>query len=306
MQWILREMKHIRRNKELLLLSLPGFIYKFIFYYLPLIGLVIAFKKYNYVKGLIGSPWVGFKNFDFFFKSEWAWRVTRNTVLYNLAFIVLTTIIALALAIMMNELSKRWFKIHQTILFLPYFLSWVVVGYIANGFLDFEHGAVNTLLSSFGIEAKNWYQEAKYWPAIIILVQLWKAAGFQTLVYFAGIIAIDPSYYEAARMDGATKWQMVRGITIPLLMPLVIIMFIVSIGGIFRADFGLFYYIPHDSSFLYPATDVIDTYVVRTLRTLGDLGMSTAVGFYQSVVGLVVVIVTNFIIRKINDENALW
>lgn len=306
MNWIARELKHVRKNRELILLSLPGAVYKLIFYYLPLVGLLIAFKKYNYSKGLLGSEWVGFKNFDFFFSSSLAWRVTRNTILYNIAFMALTTVAALALAVMLNELTKRWFKVHQTILFLPYFLSWVVVGYITSGFLDYEHGAVNTLLSSFGFEPRNWYQEAGYWPAIIIIVQLWKAVGFQTLVYFAGIVAIDPSYYEAARMDGASKWQMIRNITIPLLTPLVVILLIVGVGSIFRADFGLFYYIPGDSSFLYPVTDVIDTYVVRTLRTIGDVGMSTAVGLYQSVVGFVLVLAANYIIRKINEENALW
>lgn len=303
---ILRELKYVRKNKELILLSLPGAVYKFIFYYLPLLGLLIAFKKYNYAKGLLGSDWVGFANFKFFFTSDAAWRVTRNTLLYNVSFIALTTLVALTLAVMMNELSRKWFKVHQSILFLPYFLSWVVVGYIAMGFLDYQHGAVNTIMQLLGKEPANWYQEARYWPAILILVQLWKAAGFQTLVYYAGIVTIDPSYYEAAKMDGATKRQMVRHITIPSLVPLIVILLIVAVGGIFRADFGLFYYIPNDSSFLYPVTDVVDTYVVRTLRSIGDLGMSTAVGLYQSVVGLVFVVFTNCLIRKINSENALW
>ncbi|MBB6734609.1 ABC transporter permease [Cohnella zeiphila] len=306
MNWMTRELKHLRKNKELILLSLPGLAYKFIFYYLPLVGLLIAFKNYRYDKGLFGSAWVGFEHFKFFFTSDVSWRVTRNTVLYNLSFIVLNTVIALALAVLMNELTKRWFKVHQTILFLPYFLSWVVVGYITSGFLDYEHGAVNTLIAKFGWNPVNWYQEASYWPFILILVELWKAVGFQTLVYYAGIVAIDPSYYEAARIDGATKWQMIRGITIPMLTPLIVILFILGVGGIFRADFGLFYYVPNDSSFLYPVSDVVDTYIIRTLRSIGDVGMSTAIGLYQSVVGLVCVVAANFIVRKINDENALW
>jgi putative aldouronate transport system permease protein len=165
---------------------------------------------------------------------------------------------------------------------------------------------MNTIFQSFGIEPISWYQEAKYWPFIIILIHVWKAAGFQTLVYYAGILAIDPGYYEAAKIDGATKWHMIRHITLPQLVPLVVILTIVAIGGIFRADFGLFYFIPNDVSFLYGATDVIDTYVYRMLRSIGDLGMSTAIGLYQSIVGFVLVVITNTIVRRINDDNALW
>lgn len=306
MQWLIREWKHVKKNRELLYLSLPGFVYKFIFYYLPLVGLVIAFKKYQYDKGIFGSDWVGFDNFAFFFKSDTAMRVTRNTILYNAGFIVLTTVVALVLAILMGELGKRWFKFHQTVLFLPYFLSWVVVGYIATGFMDYDHGAINTLLGTIGAGKVDWYRESQYWPFLLNAIQLWKAIGFQTLIYYAGIVAIDPGYYEAARIDGATKWQLIRNITLPMLVPLIVILLIIAVGGIFRADFGLFYFIPNDSSFLYPVTDVIDTYVYRSLRTIGDLGMSTAVGLYQSLVGLILVLATNTIIRKINDNNALW
>ena len=301
-----REWRHLKKNKTLLAMSLPGIVYKLVFFYVPLVGLVIAFQKYNYDLGIFGSEWVGFQNFRFFFLSDQALRVTRNTLLYNAAFIVTTTVAALALAVMLRELTRRWFKFQQTVLFLPYFLSWVIVGYITLGFLDYENGALNTLLAAAGWEPVNWYQDAKYWPFILILLHLWKAVGFQTLVYYAGIVAIDPGYYEAARMDGATKWQMTRHITLPLLIPLAVILLIVAVGGIFRADFGLFYFIPNDVSFLYPATDVIDTYVYRMLRSVGDLGMSTAIGLYQSVVGLVLVLATNAIIRRINDENALW
>ncbi len=306
MNWLSTEWKHLRKNRELVFLSLPGFVYKLVFFYLPLFGLVIAFKKYRYDKGIWGSEWIGLNNFKFFFQSDTAFRVTRNTILYNAAFIVLTTVGALVLAVMLNQLTKRWFKFHQTVLFLPYFLSWVVVGYITLGMMDYEHGALNTLLSTFGFEPVNWYFDAKFWPAILILVHLWKAIGFQTLVYYAGIVAIDPSYYEAAKMDGASKWQMVRNITLPILVPLIVILFIVALGAIFRADFGLFYFIPNDSSLLYPVTDVVDTYVYRALRSLGDLGMSTAVGLYQSVVGFILVMIANYVIRKFNDDNALW
>jgi putative aldouronate transport system permease protein len=300
------EWKHLKRNRELFVMSLPAIVYKLIFNYLPLLGLVIAFKNYRYDLGIWASEWVGFKNFQFFFKSDAAFTVTRNTILYNLSFILLTLVIALSLSILLNELSRKWIKLHQTILFLPYFLSWVVVGYVVFGFLDHKNGFMNVLLEMLGQQPIKWYEQAQYWPFIIVLTQIWKAVGFSTLIYFAGIISIDTSYYEAAKIDGASKWQMIRRITIPLLTPLIIILFIVDVGKIFRADFGLFYFIPNDTSFLYNATDVIDTYVYRSLRVVGDMGMSTAIGLYQAVIGFILVLLANWIIKKINADNALW
>jgi putative aldouronate transport system permease protein len=305
-QMLQRELKHFKRNKELFMMSLPAILYKLIFNYLPMIGLVIAFKQYRYDLGIWGSEWIGFKNFAFFFKSDAALTVTRNTILYNISFILLTLVCALTFAILLNEISRRWIKVHQTILFLPYFLSWVVVGYVVFGFLDHKNGFMNVILQSFGDQPIKWYEQAKYWPFIIVLTQIWKGVGFSTLIYYAGILSIDSSYYEAAKIDGASKWQMIRHITIPLLTPLVVILLIVAIGSIFRADFGLFYFIPNDTSFLYNATDVIDTYVYRSLRVVGDIGMSTAIGLYQSVVGFILVLVSNWVIKKINSDNALW
>lgn len=301
-----KEWRMFKKNRELFLMSLPGVLFKFIFSYLPLIGLLIAFKQYRYDLGLWGSEWVGFKNFAFFFRSDSAFIITRNTILYNMGFIVAGTIVALLLAILLNAVTRRFLKVYQTILFLPHFLSWVVIGYIVIAFLDHKNGFLNELLTGFGVDPIKWYQEAEYWPVIIILAQLWKTVGFATLIYYAGIIGIDSSYYEAATIDGATRFQMVRKITLPLLTPLIIILFIVDMGKIFRSDFGLFYFIPNDSSFLYGVTDVIDTYVYRSLRVAGDLGMSTAVGLYQSVVGFILVVSTNAIIKKINRDNALW
>lgn len=306
------EYQLFRKNRELFWLTMPTLLFVFIFSYLPLAGLIIAFKKYNYTQGILGSKWVGLKNFDFFFSSETAFRITRNTILYNASFIVLTTIIAVALAVMLNEISGRWIKVHQTILFLPFFLSWIVVSYVVLGFLDYgdnmvhANGLLNRLLEGFGFDSIKWYQEARYWPVILVLVQLWKAVGFSTLIYYAGIIGIDSSYYEAAKIDGASKLQMATKITVPLLAPLIIILFIVDVGKIFRADFGLFYFVPNDVGFLYSTTDVIDTYVYRSLRVSGDIGMSTAVGLYQSVVGFVLVLATNYVIKKINSDHALW
>jgi putative aldouronate transport system permease protein len=309
--WLMKSLnrtrrKEFRRNRELFLLSLPAVFYKLLFFYFPLVFLIVAFKNYRYDLGLWGSKWVGFENFKFFFSSNAGWIVTRNTVLYNLSFMVLTTLCALLMALGMNELKRKWVKLHQTVLFLPYFLSWVVIGYIVLGFLDHQNGVVNQLLLGWGFSAVSWYQEAGYWPFLLILVHLWKAIGFSTLIYYSGILGIDTTYYEAARIDGATKFQMIRRITLPLLTPLITILLIMDLGKIFRADFGLFFFVPNDVSFLYNATDVIDTYVYRSLRVAGNLGMSTAVGLYQSVVGLVLVLVSNYVVKKINEDNALW
>lgn len=304
--FITKEWRFFKKNWELFLMSLPGVLFKFIFSYLPLFGLIIAFKEYRYDLGIWGSKWVGFKNFEFFFKSDSALLVTRNTILYNVGFIVLGTVVALTFAILLNAVTKRFLKVYQTILFLPHFLSWVVIGYIVLSFLDHKNGFINEVLTGLGMDPIKWYNEAKYWPVIIIIAQLWKTVGFSTLIYYAGIIGIDPSYYEAAKIDGATRFQIIRKITLPLLTPLILILFIVSMGSVFRSDFGLFYFTPNDSSFLYGVTDVIDTYVYRSLRVVGDLGMSTAVGLYQSVVGFILVLSTNAIIKKINRDNALW
>ncbi|ETT62283.1 ABC transporter permease subunit [Paenibacillus sp. FSL H8-0457] len=301
-----RELRHFRNNRELFLLSLPGILYKLIFAYIPLVGLIIAFKHYRYDLGIFGSEWVGLENFRYLFSTDTAWRITRNTVLYNAAYIAVTTAAALLLAILMNELRAKWSKFYQTALFLPHFLSWVLVGYVAYAFLNHSDGFINRTLQMFGMDPISWYQTAEAWPAILILVHLWKAVGFNTLIYFAGIIGINSEYYEAARIDGATKWQMAMRITVPLLAPLVIILLILSIGNMFRGDFGLHYFIPNNSGFLYGSTDIIDTYVYRALREIGNVSMSAATGFYQSVVGFVLVLAANGIVRKINPEHSLW
>ncbi|MDG0813300.1 ABC transporter permease [Cohnella rhizosphaerae] len=294
------------KNGELSVLFLPGFLFFLVMSYIPMVGIVIAFKDYNLRKGIFGSEWVGFDNLKFFFASDTAWRVTRNTILYSFSYIVLTLIVSLALAILLNELTRRWIKIHQTIMFLPYFLSWVLVSYISNAFLDHQNGFLNALLKGVGMQPVEWYFGAQYWPIILNLVHLWKAVGFNVLLYYAGIMGIDQSYYEAARIDGANKLQMALKITIPLLAPLVTILLILSIGGMFRGDFGLHYFIPNNTGLIYSTTDIIDTYVFRALRTIGDISMSAAVGFFQSVVGLVLVLAANMAVRKLNEENSLW
>jgi putative aldouronate transport system permease protein len=303
---ILGEIKLFRRNSELFLISLPAIVAFFLVAYLPMFGLIIAFKNFSYDKGILGSPWAGIDNFKFFFTSQDAFRVTRNTLLLNGAFIVLGLFVSLVLAIMLYEVSKRSVKLYQTVLFIPYFLSWVVVGYLTYGFLNRDLGAANSILKAFGAQPIDWYSNPKYWPAILIVTYLWKNAGYLAIIFYTGILGVDATLYEAAEMDGARRVSQIWHITIPSIRALIVMMLILSIGKIFYSDFGLFYFVPRDIGTLYPTTDVIDTYVYRSLRVLGDLGMASAAGFYQSIVGFVLVLVSNLIVRKTSPENALF
>lgn len=300
-----------KENRQLVGLALPGAIWFLIFAYLPMIGVVIAFKQWRieggFIESLIKSPWVGLANFKFLFQSSDAWLITRNTILYNFTFIILGIIIPVTLAILLRELfNKKLSKFYQTAMFLPYFLSWVVVSYCLYTFLSPTQGFVNNILASMGKDTVSWYTESKFWPYIIVFMSQWKSIGYGTVIYLASICGIDKSYYEAAMIDGATKWQQIKNITLPLLKQVLIIMFITSIGGMFKSDFGLFYQLPKDSGALYPVTNVIDTYVYRALMNLGNIGMSTAAGLYQSFVGLILVLITNGIVRKVDNENAFF
>lgn len=304
---VAKRFKHFRDNLELSLLALPAIILVFIFSYLPMFGVVIAFKDFRYDKGFFGSKWVGFKNFEFFFQSQDAWRITRNTIGLNAIFIVTGLIVSVSIALMLYEITNRFFvKTYQTIMIFPHFLSWVVVGYMFFAFFNVEHGLINGLLKMLGREVTNWYTEPAKWPAILTIANIWKSAGWNSVIYYAALMGIDQEYFEAATIDGASKFQVIKNITIPFLVPIMTILTILAIGGIFRADFGMFYYLTRESGPLFPTTDVIDTYVYRSLRTLGDIGMSSAVGLYQSVVGFVLVLVTNLIVRKIDPESALF
>ncbi|QHW30898.1 sugar ABC transporter permease [Paenibacillus rhizovicinus] len=300
------EWYYLKKNSELLLLLLPGALLVLVFAYVPMFGVLLAFKDFRYDLGFWDSPWVGFHNFKFFFVSDTAAMITRNTVVYGLTYMLLTTVIALLFAILMNEMGKRWLRIHQTAMFIPYCLSWVVVSYLALALLDSQNGYLNKLLETLGFSTHMWYLETAPWPYILISAYLWKNVGFSTLVYFAGIMGINQEYYEAAKIDGASRWQMATKITLPLLSTLITVLLILAIGHIFVGDFGLHYFIPNDSGMTFPTTDIIDTYVYRALRVNGDIGMSTAVGLYQSIVGLVLVVVANFVVRKINEENSLF
>lgn len=294
-------------NFQLLTLSLPTILHLFIFCYIPMFGIILAFKNFKVNLGIFKSPWVGFKNFEFFFTSEDAWRVTRNTIGLNFLFIIFGLIFAVIFALMMFELKKRIFvKTYQTIAILPSFISWVIVGYMTYAVLETNKGMLNNVLSVFGIEKISWYSQAQYWPVILLLVSLWHGVGYGSIVYFAGLMGIDTEYFEAAALDGATKLQQIRYISLPFITPLITILTILSIGRIFRSDFGLFFNVTRDIGALYPTTDVIDTYVYRALMSIGDIGMSSAVGLFQSVVGFVLILLTNFIVRKIEPDNSLF
>ncbi|AEE97810.1 ABC transporter permease [Mahella australiensis] len=299
--------KDIKKNGELLLLSAPAVILLFIFNYMPIYGIILAFKNYRYDLGIMGSQWVGFDNFEFFFKSQDAWRVTRNTVGLNALFIFVGLFCAVAFALMMFELRNRMaVKTYQTVFILPSFLSWVVVGYMTYAFLNPSLGILNKVLEMLGKESISWYTEPSYWPMILVIVHIWKVVGTDSIIYYAGLMGIDKELFEAARIDGANRWQITTRISLPSLAPLITIMTILAIGRIFRADFGMFYNLTMDSGMLYSTTDVIDTYVYRALKSLGDVGMSSAVGLYQSVVGFVLVMVTNAIVKRIEPDNALF
>ncbi|WP_420488766.1 ABC transporter permease [Paenibacillus caui] len=300
--------KHLIKHRVLLLMLLPGVVFLLVNNYLPMFGIVIAFKNINYTDGILGSPWVGFTNFNFLFATEDAWIITRNTVLYNLVFITLNLVIAVAVAIGLSELkSKLAAKFYQSIMFFPYFLSMVVVSYLVFGFLNVEYGFINKgVLALFGMNEVEWYSEPKYWPLILPLINIWKGVGYSCVIYLAAIIGIDSEYYEAALIDGASKWNQIIHITVPLIRPVMIITTILAIGGIFRSDFGLFYQTTLNSGALYPTTLVIDTYVYNALINMGNLGMSAAAGLYQAVVGFFLVIGANWIVRRIDKDQAVF
>lgn len=307
-----RKVEQTKGDLVFLLMVLPGFIWLILFKYLPMIGIVIGFKNFRYHRGgflnsLIKSEWVGFDNFKFLFTTEDAWIITRNTVGYNVLFIILGLVLSVSLALALNEvLNKRLAKFYQTFMFLPHFLSWVVVGYFVYGFLSVDRGVLNNFMEFLGEDRISWYTEAKFWPYILTFMSQWKGVGYGSVVYLAAIAGIDKAYYEAAYIEGASKWQQIRYITIPHLRPMMVILTILAIGNIFRADFGLFYQIPMNSGPLYPVTNVIDTYIYRGLMVTGDVGMTTAAGLYQSVVGFILILTVNHIVRKIDNESALY
>ncbi|WP_342772903.1 ABC transporter permease [Paenibacillus taihuensis] len=269
---------------------------------------MIAFKKINYRIGILHSPWVGLKNFEFLFKTKEAWTITRNTILYNLTFIVIGTVIAVGVAMLLNQIRQNGArKSYQTIILLPHLISIVVVSYLVFGFLSTESGFVNnSILEPLGIAPISWYSTAKFWPYIIVIVAIWKSFGYSCIIYYATLVGIDKSYYEAAVIDGASRWKQMKHITLPGLKSIIIILTLMSISKIFYSDFGLFYQVPMNSGALIDITNTIDTYVYRGLAKLNNIGMASAAGFFQSIVGFVLVILANYIVKKIDEDSALF
>lgn len=300
--------KDVNKSRVLLLMLLPTTVYLILNNYLPMFGVVIAFKNVNFRDGILRSPWAGLQNFKFLFATQDAWLITRNTVLYSLAFMIINLVISVTIAIALNEIKNRAAsKFYQTTMILPYFLSMVIVSYLVYALLDSKSGFVNNVvLKMFNIPAISWYMEAGYWPFILVIVNAWKNVGMGSVLYIAAIAGIDNEYYEAAVIDGANKWQQIKDITIPMIKNIIIIVTILSMGRIFASDFGLFYQVPLDSGALYDTTQTIDTYVYRALMKLNDIGMSSAANFYQSIVGFFLVLLTNLAVRKIDRESALF
>ena len=301
-------LRKLKRFYPLYCMMLPGIAYITINNYLPLIGLQLAFKKFKYTLGIWGSQWNGIKNFAFLFKTGDAWVIIRNTLGYNVLFIILGTLLAITVAILINEIPrKRLQRVYQTVILIPYLISYVIVSYIAYAMLGESNGMINnSILIPLGLEPAQFYTSPKYWPYVLTLVQLWKTFGYSSIIYFASILGIDKTYYEAAVVDGAGTWKQITGITLPMLKPVIITLTLLSIGRIFYSDFGLFYQVPMNTGLLYSVTNTIDTYVYRGLLETNDVGRASAAGFIQSILGFLLVLGTNAAVRSIEKEHALF
>jgi putative aldouronate transport system permease protein len=297
----------MKRNKGLYLLCVPGIIFFIVFAYIPMAGAGVAFMDFKANLGIFRSPWVGFNNFKFLFASDQLRRAIVNTLVLNSIFIITGHVIAIMTAVFLNEIKSIWFKkITQNFIFLPYFVSWIVVSAFTVNLFASEGGLANNVLHTFGVGPISWNQRADLWPIILTMFANWKAVGFLSIIYLAVITGISPEYYESSEIDGATKLQQIISITIPMLVPTITVMMLISIGRIFFADFGMIYGLVGENSALFPTTDVIDTFVFRALRTLGDVGMSSAAGLFQSVIGFILVLGSNLIVRKFQKDSALY
>ena len=298
----------LKKDLPLLFLCLPGVIYLIINNYMPMFGLFIAFKDINYAKGIFGSDWAGLKNFEFLFATNDAFIMIRNTILYNIAFIVIGTVLSVFVAILFSEMGANIFaKIYQAGMVFPNLVSMVIVAYIAYAFLNSSSGFINmTILKAFGIDPVSWYSKPNAWPVILMVVYIWKNVGYSSIIYISNIAGIDKGIYEAAKIDGAGKFRQIVNITLPMLKPTIVIMTLMAVGRIFNSDFGLFYPAPMNSGTLYSTTQTIDTYVYRALMERNDIGMSAAAGFLQSIVGFVLVVGANLLVRHVDPDNALF
>lgn len=305
-----RKAMRIHSDYTLYLLALPGVVFFLIFSYFPMFGIVVAFKDFDVTKGILGSDWNGVQNFVFFFQSTILGRILFNTLFLNVLFILATTFTSVLLAILINEIRLRYLRrFFQSTIFIPYFMSWIVISMILQGFIGGIGGQeplVNTWLNFIGIPSINWYLQPSVWPVLLTFLKVWQGAGYLSIIYLAAITSISPEIYEAARIDGCSSAQMAWRITVPLLIPTILIMLLLSVGKIFYGDFGMIYSLVGDNGTLFPTTDVIDTYVFRALRESGNLGMTAAVGLFQSVVGLILVLLVNWISRRYSDNTSLF
>ncbi len=298
------------KYRILLLMCLPAVLFFFAFNYMPLPGIWVAFVKYNYRDGIFGSTFVGLKNFEFLLTSGKLWTLTKNTILYNIVFILAGNFLAVFVAILLNEVRSKWFrKVSQTLMFLPYFISQVLVGLLVFNLLNYDTGFVNGILKALGVAEESLFQpysDASVWPGILVIVYLWQQTGYNSVVYFASIMGIDGEMMEAAKVDGANGFQRIRYIILPSLKPTIVILLLFALGGIVKGNFGLFYNIVGTNSLLYGTTDIIETYVYRATMTDFNFSTASAVGLYQSVIGFVIVMVVNFIVKKIEPDYSLF
>jgi putative aldouronate transport system permease protein len=299
--------KRVREYRQLLLMLLPAVIFFTIFSYLPMLGIGIAFERFTFDGGIFHSPWVGLDNFKFMFLSGDILNVTKNTFFYNILFILVNNCLEILCAIILAELTSKHFKrITQSLMFLPYFISWVVVGAFAYNVLNYESGSFNTLMEALNLQPYDFYNTPKIWILIIVLVCAWKNIGYGTIIYLSAVMGIDGAMYEAAKVDGANIFQRIRHITLPSLVPTIVILTLLSLGGIFRGDFSMFYQVTGNNAMLYSTTDVIDTYVTRSLISTSEFGMTAAAGLYQSVLCFVIIMIFNALVKRYNKDYSLF
>lgn len=299
--------KELKKNRSLFLMILPAVLIVLVFSYLPMSGLILAFKDYRFNLGVFKSPWNGLNNFRFLFASGTGWRITRNTILYNLINLITSQTLAILVAVCLSEMKRpRYKKLTQSVIFFPYFISWVIVGTFVYNIFNFETGLMNSLLTHLGSERVNVYSKPWVWPIIICVFNSWKWCGYNSVVYIAAISGLDTACYEAAEIDGANIFQRIRHITLPGIKPTVITMLLLNVGRILRGDFEMFYQIVGNNGQLFNATDVIDTYVFRSLNTSGNMGMTAAATLYQSVLCFIIIMVVNQIVRKVDEDSALF